>query len=183
VTILVLAGTAAGGLVVGGGVDYFFRLLMEKFFPDGENEELNAQRKLYCAALETLACNPDSTMRNIQTAYYRKAQATHPDKCDNKQVAEEDFKKIVAAYEIAKKYHEVLDDACKTLKIPNDFTIEQLKALKRTATNNSETKRAYKIAYRHIVYKINNWERIRNWLDSDQNLKLRDTVPAAIKQL
>ena len=182
VTILVLAGTAAGGLVVGGSADYVFRRLAEKYFPDGEVEELNAQRKLYCKALETLACNPDSTMRNIQKAYYRKAQATHPDKYDNKQVAGEEFKKIVAAYEIAKSYHEVLENACKTLNIPTNFTIDDLKACKHIATKDSETKRAYNIVYRHIVYNTNKWKRIRNWLDSDQNLKLRDPVLTAIEQ-
>jgi hypothetical protein len=180
--ILVLVGTAIGGLVCGGGADYLFRRLTEKFFPDGDDEELNAQRKLYCAALETLACNPDSSMRNIQKAYYKKAQATHPDKCDNKKVAEADFKKLVGAYEIAKSYHEVLESARNTLNIPDNFTINDLKACKHAATNNNEKKRAYNIAYRHIVYNTNNWKRIRNWLDSDQNLKLRDSVPAAIKQ-
>ncbi|CAF1552535.1 unnamed protein product, partial [Rotaria sordida] len=154
-TIAVLLGTAIGGLVCGGGADLLFRYLSEKLFPDGEDEELNAQRKLYCAALETLACNPDSTMRNIQQAYYRKAQATHPDKCDNKKVAEEDFKTLVAAYEIAKNYHEVLEDACKTLNISNQFTVDDLKACKSTITDNSELKRAYNIAYRHIVYSAN----------------------------
>ncbi|CAF3792762.1 unnamed protein product [Rotaria sordida] len=154
-TIAVLLGTAVGGLACGGGADLLFRYLSEKFFPDGEDEELNAQRKLYCAALETLACNPDSTMRNIQQAYYRKAQATHPDKCDNKKVAEEDFKTLVAAYEIAKNYHEVLEDACKTLNISNQFTVDDLKACKSTITDNSELKRAYNIAYRHIVYSAN----------------------------
>jgi hypothetical protein len=176
--ILVLLGTAAGGMLCGGGADYIFRRLTEELFPDGKDEELNAKRKLYCAALDTLACNHDSSMRTIQKAYYRKAQATHPDKCDNKDVAEEDFKKLVAAYEIVKTYHEVLEDACKILHIPNNFTIEDLKPWKDTATNNSETKRAYEIAYRHIVYNTNKWKRIRNWLDSDQNLKLRDPVPA-----
>jgi hypothetical protein len=120
-------------------------------------------------------------MRNIQQAYYRKAQATHPDKCDNKAVAEEDFKKIVAAYEIAKNYHEVLENACKTLNIADNFTIDDLKACKCTMTNNNETKRAYNIAYRHIVYNTNRWKRIRNWLDSDYNLKLHDPAPLPIE--
>ena len=180
--IAVLLGTAIGGAVVGGGADVLFRCLSEKYFPDGEDEELNAQRKLYCSALETLACTPDSSMRNIQKAYYRKAQATHPDKCDNKQVAEEDFKKIVAAYEIAKNYHEVLQDACKLLNIPDDFTGDHLKACKQAAMQSSKTKRAYRIAYRHIIYNTNKWKRIRNWLDSDQNLNLRDSIPKAIEQ-
>ncbi len=181
-TVSVLLGTAIGGIVVGGGADYLFRYLSEKLFPDGDYEELNAKRKLYCAALETLACNPDSTMRNIQQAYRRKALATHPDKCDNKKVAEEDFKKIVAAYEIAKTYHEVLEDACTKLNLPIDFTIDHLKACKRTvSTRNKETKRAYDIAYRHIVYNTNKWKRIRNWLDSDHDLKLRDPISAAIE--
>ncbi|CAF1417015.1 unnamed protein product [Adineta ricciae] len=178
--LLVLVGTAAGGLVCGGGADYVIRRLMEKYFPDGEAEELNAQRKLYCAALTILACNPDSTMRKIQQAYYRKAQATHPDKCDNKAVAEEEFKKVTAAYEIAKNYHEVLENACKTLGIPNEFTIEQVKMCKNTVKNNDELKRAYNIVYRHLVYNSNKWKKIRNWLDSDQNLKLNDSAPLPI---
>ncbi|CAF3398676.1 unnamed protein product [Rotaria socialis] len=126
-TILVLLGTAAGGLICGGAAYRVCRYLTERFFPDGEKEELNAQRKLYCQALEVLACSPDSSMRNIQRAYYRKAQVTHSDKCDNKEVAAEEFKKIVTAYEIAKSYHEVLEDACKTLNIPRNFTIGDLK--------------------------------------------------------
>jgi len=81
-------------------------------------------------------------MRKIQKAYYRKAQATHPDKCDNKKFAEEDFKKVVAAYEIAKSYHEVLEDTCKLLNIPNNFTIDNLKVCKHTVTKNNETQRA-----------------------------------------
>jgi hypothetical protein len=180
--ILVLLGATAGGIICSGGADYLFRRLTEKYFPDGKNEELNAQRKLYCAALETLTCNPDSTMRTIQQAYYRKAQATHPDKCDNKEVAEEDFKKIVAAYEIAKNYHEVLEDACQLLNIPSNFTIDHLKACEHIATNNSETKRAYNIAYRHIVYNTNNWKRTRDWLDGDKKLKLRDKAPLPIEK-
>ncbi|CAF3715245.1 unnamed protein product [Rotaria socialis] len=98
-TILVLLGTAAGGLICGGAAYRVCRYLTERFFPD---------------ALEVLACSPDSSMRNIQRAYYRKAQVTHSDKCDNKEVAAEEFKKIVTAYEIAKSYHEVLEDASVT---------------------------------------------------------------------
>jgi hypothetical protein len=180
--LIMLIGATAGGIVCSASADYLFRCLTEKYFPDGENEELNAQRKLYCTALETLACNPDSTMRTIQQAYYRKAQATHPDKCDNKEVAEEDFKKIVAAYEIAKNYHEVLEDACQLLNIPKNFTIDHLKTCKHIATNNSETKRAYNIAYRHIVYNTNKWRRIRDWLDGDKKLILRDTAPLPIEK-
>ena len=181
-TIAVLLGTAIGGIALGGGADILFRYLSENFFPDGDDEELNAQRKLYCAALETLACTPDSSMRNIKMAYYRKAQATHPDKCDNKKVAEEDFKRVVAAYEIAKVYHEVLDGACELLNIPTNFTLDNLKACKYIADKNTETKRAYSIAYRHIIYNTNKWKRIRNWLDSDQNLNLRSSLPQAIEQ-
>ena len=174
--IAVLIGTALGGLIAGGSADILFRCLSEKYFPDGEEEELNAQRKLYCAALETLACTPDSTMRNIQKAYYQKALATHPDRCDNKKVAEEDFKKLVAAYEIAKNYHEVLENACNTLNIPNNVTYDELKAYKPTIKNDRERERAYNIVYRHIIYNTNKWKRIRNWLDSDHNLKLRDSA-------
>ena len=176
------ATIVVGGLVCGSGADILFRYLSENFFPSDEEEELNAQRKLYCAALETLACTPDSTMRNIQQAYYRKAQVTHLDKCNNKKVAEEDFKRLVAAYEIAKNYHEVLENACDTLNIPNNFTYDDLKACKSTIKNDREKERAYDIAYRHIIYNTNKWKRIRNWLDSDHNLKLRDSVPRPIQQ-
>ena len=180
--IAILIGTAIGGLALGGGADILFRCLLEKFFPDGEKEELNAQRKLYCAALETLACTPNSTMRNIRQAYYRKAQATHPDKCDNKQVAEEEFKRLIAAYEISKNYHEVLENACDTLNIPNNFTYDDLMARKPTVGNDRERERAYNIAYRHIIYNTNKWKRIRNWLDSDHNLKLRNSTILPVEQ-
>lgn len=182
-TIAVLFGTAVGGLAVGGGADILFRYLSEKILPDGENEELNAQRKLYCAALETLACTPDSSMRNIQIAYYEKALATHPDRCDNKRVAEEEFKKLVAAYEIAKNYHDVLEEACKLLNIPNKFTIDDLKPWK-SVKKDTELQRAYKIAYRHLVYNTSKWgfvRHIRSLLDSDQNIMSHNKNPSAIE--
>ncbi|CAF1290739.1 unnamed protein product [Adineta ricciae] len=180
--VLVIAGTTAGGLVCGGGADFLMRKLTEKFFPDGEKEELNALRKLYFAALAKLACKPDSTMRSIQKAFYRKAQATHPDKCDDKPAAEEEFKKLLAAYEIAKNYHEVLENACKTLNLPNNYTIADVKVRKGTTKNNKEQERAYQIVYRHLTYNTSKWGRLRNWFDSDQRLKLRDSKPLPIEQ-
>ena len=131
VTMASLAGLIVGGLTMGVGFEAIYQKLLEFVAPDGVDEDNNALRKLYLAALTTLNCTSNSIMTTIKRAYYELALRTHPDKFENKQSATEEFQKIVAAYEIAKSYHEVLDKAFQRLNIPKHINIDELEQWKK----------------------------------------------------
>ncbi|CAF3334074.1 unnamed protein product [Rotaria socialis] len=180
VTAGALIGTLAGGLVTGVGFEMFYQKFLKHLAPDGEKEDMNALRKLYLAALTTLNCTPDSTMTTIKRAYYELALRTHPDKFENKQSAKEEFQKVVAAYEIAKNYHEVLENAFQALNVPNNISITELEEWAKRNRCDGEKEKAYKIIYRHLTCSRDKMKWLRDQADSDRQLKLNDSKSLSV---
>ncbi|CAF1634054.1 unnamed protein product [Rotaria magnacalcarata] len=155
----------------------------EKYCCDGDEEEINAQRKWYLNALNVLNCLPDTTLDNVRRSYYRLAQANHPDKCPDKEAATAKFQSIVVAFEIVKSYHEVLNVSCEILNMKlkdvNVNVLEQWKAKNtQTMQNNEKINRAYYVVYRQVAYTSDEWKGLRAWLDGDQKLSLQKPMLA-----
>ncbi|CAF4806302.1 unnamed protein product [Rotaria socialis] len=179
VTASIAIGTIVGGCLVGYGAQALSRCFIEKYCCDGDEEEINAQRKWYLNALNVLNCLPDTTLDNVRRSYYRLAQANHPDKCPDKEAATAKFQSIVVAFEIVKSYHEVLNESCEILNMKlkdiNVNVLEQWKAKNTQAIqNNEKIRRAYRIVYRQVAYTSDNWKGLRAWLDGDQKLSLQE---------
>ncbi|CAF0979318.1 unnamed protein product [Rotaria magnacalcarata] len=157
--------------------------IVEKYCCDGDEEEINAQRKWYLNALNVLNCLPDTTLDNVRRSYYRLAQANHPDKCPDKEAATAKFQSIVVAFEIVKSYHEVLNVSCEILNMKlkdvNVNVLEQWKAKNtQTMQNNEKINRAYYVVYRQVAYTSDEWKGLRAWLDGDQKLSLQKPMLA-----
>jgi hypothetical protein len=173
VTVGGLVGTIIGSYLMGMGFEMLYQKILKLAAPDGEHEDVNALRKLYLAALTTLNCTPDSTLTAIKRSYYELALRTHPDKFENKQSATEEFPKVVAAYEIAKNYHEVLEKAFEKLNVPRNISAKELKDWAKTNRCAGEKKKAYNIIERHLSYNSEKMKWLRDEADSDRQLKLK----------
>ena len=174
-----IIGGLLGGAIGGIAADIFSRKLLEYFFPNGDEENLNAKRKMYLKALEVFNCTRDSEFDVIRRVYYNLALQNHPDKVDNenKAAAEEKFKRIALAYEIVKTYHDILTDARQTLNVPSETKGKILEEwLKKwTKENRSPTakqQKSYSILHRHLAYGHTEPRFVRRLFDSDRNLKL-----------
>ena len=176
-----IAITTACTLVLGAAVGFsgesLSRLIIEKLFPDGETEEINAQRKVYLNALKMFNCVQDSSFDKVRQSYYQLARVNHPDNCDDKKTATEKFQSIVAAYEIVKNYHEVLEESCKVLELKvSELSIGAVKQCKKKLSGKigAEVKvrrtRALTVVERHVKFTCNNPGFIRRWLDGDRKL-------------
>jgi len=71
-----IIGAIVGGLLFGG----IARVLIEKFFPDGDLEEFLSKRNAMHEALYNLACTEAATDHDLRQAYKRGLLRYHPDK-------------------------------------------------------------------------------------------------------
>ncbi|CAF1188936.1 unnamed protein product [Adineta steineri] len=180
VTAGALLGSIAGSYIMGMGFEALYQKFLKYIAPDGDKEDTNALRKLYLAALTTLNCTPDSTITTIKRAYYELALRTHPDKFENKQSATDEFQKVVAAYEIAKNYHEVLENAFQTLNVSRNISAEELEECAKKKRWDGEKEKAYGIIYRHLTCSSGKMKWLRDQADSDRQLKLKDSQPLSV---